>query len=511
MGELGGGGSEVFSLTAAWQQRCFQSMGGAAGSSAWLNNRERRGLTRSAYCGRVVTKGGVPVVFTGWRQVHYFQQVVLSAMYVVTSEVFGERLDDVAISVEGCAFRSLQGGVLQRVPLPSRSTTSCPGEPFPKTWTTQPPVPVDGVDRLFGYLAVPGCLSPPCRGDRSFGFVGRQFGCIEDDPHPPNYRVLQGRHQPGDSSPDGWLRILRLAQALVITHRSCGVGADLGFRSGSPANICAQRGRDSGLLGMGRVAKSGSNCREWWTCLRAAEKGMMRSEEMAEASGQNMYSTTNSSYFCLVIAESCDVADNSEFLTFVRCINYNFYVFQELLGLDIFEALNIEKCDAGVVKLEWAKLESNCTDGAPCIVGKELVSVIEVWSGAGMKEWGKVEILEKTSRLMALTGTIPTCEKPETRTGIEPGSPWWEETVQTTELVLNDQSTYQDIFGPEHDLHTRETRKQRRCDDEVTKAYPQKAQNERGAGHLRQSGQRALSQAISAAAAPSTFRARPPY
>ncbi|KAJ8867390.1 hypothetical protein PR048_031191 [Dryococelus australis] len=42
---------------------------------------------------------------------------------------------------------------------------------------------------------------------------------------------------------------------------------------------------------------------------------------------------------------------------------------------------------------------------------------------------GKREILEKTRRPTASSGTIPTCESPVTRPGIEPGSPWWEASV----------------------------------------------------------------------------------
>ncbi|KAJ8874115.1 hypothetical protein PR048_024956 [Dryococelus australis] len=42
---------------------------------------------------------------------------------------------------------------------------------------------------------------------------------------------------------------------------------------------------------------------------------------------------------------------------------------------------------------------------------------------------GKREIPEKTRRPTASSGTIPTCESPVTRPGIEPGSPWWEASV----------------------------------------------------------------------------------
>ncbi|KAJ8895331.1 hypothetical protein PR048_000657 [Dryococelus australis] len=42
---------------------------------------------------------------------------------------------------------------------------------------------------------------------------------------------------------------------------------------------------------------------------------------------------------------------------------------------------------------------------------------------------GKREIPEKTRRPTASSSTIPTCENPVTRPGIEPGSPWWEASV----------------------------------------------------------------------------------
>ncbi|KAJ8866269.1 hypothetical protein PR048_032112 [Dryococelus australis] len=49
-----------------------------------------------------------------------------------------------------------------------------------------------------------------------------------------------------------------------------------------------------------------------------------------------------------------------------------------------------------------------------------------VWGGARMRRRGKREIPEKTRRPTASSGTIPTCESPVTRPGIEPGSPWGE-------------------------------------------------------------------------------------
>ncbi|KAJ8876776.1 hypothetical protein PR048_021223 [Dryococelus australis] len=54
------------------------------------------------------------------------------------------------------------------------------------------------------------------------------------------------------------------------------------------------------------------------------------------------------------------------------------------------------------------------------------VVVNVVWSSAGMQGRGKREISEKTHRIAASSGTIPTCENPGvTRPEIELGSPWW--------------------------------------------------------------------------------------
>ncbi|KAJ8890246.1 hypothetical protein PR048_009754 [Dryococelus australis] len=50
-------------------------------------------------------------------------------------------------------------------------------------------------------------------------------------------------------------------------------------------------------------------------------------------------------------------------------------------------------------------------------------------TGVEIGGWGKREIPEKTRRPAAPSGTIPTCENPVTRPGIEPGSPWWEAIV----------------------------------------------------------------------------------
>ncbi|KAJ8867378.1 hypothetical protein PR048_031179 [Dryococelus australis] len=50
-------------------------------------------------------------------------------------------------------------------------------------------------------------------------------------------------------------------------------------------------------------------------------------------------------------------------------------------------------------------------------------------SGTGMMGRGKRDTPEKTRRPAASSGTIPICENPVARLGIEPGSPWWEASV----------------------------------------------------------------------------------
>ncbi|KAJ8866530.1 hypothetical protein PR048_032373 [Dryococelus australis] len=52
------------------------------------------------------------------------------------------------------------------------------------------------------------------------------------------------------------------------------------------------------------------------------------------------------------------------------------------------------------------------------------------YGSAGMEWRGEREIPEETRRPTASSGTIPTCENPVTRPGIEPGSPWWEASAK---------------------------------------------------------------------------------
>ncbi|KAJ8882488.1 hypothetical protein PR048_014299 [Dryococelus australis] len=58
------------------------------------------------------------------------------------------------------------------------------------------------------------------------------------------------------------------------------------------------------------------------------------------------------------------------------------------------------------------------------------------WSVARIKGRGKREISEKACRTTASSGTIPTCENPVTRPGIELGSPWCEASVPNAQPPL---------------------------------------------------------------------------
>jgi len=82
-------------------------------------------------------------------------------------------------------------------------------------------------------------------------------------------------------------------------------------------------------------------------------------------------------YFSLALDETCDLTCMSQLAIFVRCIDEDFNIFQDLLelcqlettstGMDIF--MKIKEC---VEKkgLAWEKINSICTDGAPAMTGK---------------------------------------------------------------------------------------------------------------------------------------------
>ncbi|XP_077112974.1 general transcription factor II-I repeat domain-containing protein 2A-like [Ranitomeya variabilis] len=83
-------------------------------------------------------------------------------------------------------------------------------------------------------------------------------------------------------------------------------------------------------------------------------------------------------YFSLALDESNDVRDSAQLLIFIRGTNDNFEVIEELAALqsikgtttgeDIYEKLSKTVKD---LELDWAKLSSVTTDGAPSMVGSK--------------------------------------------------------------------------------------------------------------------------------------------
>lgn len=103
-----------------------------------------------------------------------------------------------------------------------------------------------------------------------------------------------------------------------------------------------------------------------------------RMEEMSnDISSQIQDMVAKCKYFSLALDETCDLTSMSQLSIFVRCIDGDFNIFQDLLeicqlettskGEDIF--LKIKEC-VERKNLEWKKLNSVCTDGAPAMMGK---------------------------------------------------------------------------------------------------------------------------------------------
>ncbi|XP_025413377.1 general transcription factor II-I repeat domain-containing protein 2B-like [Sipha flava] len=96
-----------------------------------------------------------------------------------------------------------------------------------------------------------------------------------------------------------------------------------------------------------------------------------------DISNQITQTVTKCKYFSLALDETCGLKSMSQLAIFVRCVDENFNVFQDLLelsqlettstGKDIF--IKIKECvdREGIV---WEKINSVCTDGAPAMTGK---------------------------------------------------------------------------------------------------------------------------------------------
>ncbi|XP_069481480.1 general transcription factor II-I repeat domain-containing protein 2-like [Ambystoma mexicanum] len=104
-----------------------------------------------------------------------------------------------------------------------------------------------------------------------------------------------------------------------------------------------------------------------------------RIEEMGDNLYQHLQNLTKKrSYFSLALDESNDVRDSAQLLIFIRGTNDNFKVTEELAALqsikgtttgeDIYEKV----CQTlNGLELDWAKLASVTTDGAPSMVGSK--------------------------------------------------------------------------------------------------------------------------------------------
>jgi len=105
--------------------------------------------------------------------------------------------------------------------------------------------------------------------------------------------------------------------------------------------------------------------------------------ERVEELGQDLKSQLESlcatfQWFSIALDESTDVVDTSQLCVYIRGVTDDLEIFQELLdvvplhgtttGEDVFE--QVEKLFTEF-KLEWAKLASVSTDGAPAMLGKK--------------------------------------------------------------------------------------------------------------------------------------------
>lgn len=104
-----------------------------------------------------------------------------------------------------------------------------------------------------------------------------------------------------------------------------------------------------------------------------------RIEEMGDNLHQHLQNSAKKlSYFSLALDESNDVRDSAQLLIFIRGINDNFEVTEELAALQSIKGTTTgediyEKVSQTVngLELDWAKLASVTTDGAPSMVGSK--------------------------------------------------------------------------------------------------------------------------------------------
>lgn len=103
-----------------------------------------------------------------------------------------------------------------------------------------------------------------------------------------------------------------------------------------------------------------------------------RTEELSHDISEQLNDLANAcTFFSLALDESTDICDVAQLSIFIRGIDDNFNIFEELIGLeslhgktrgsDIFD--KVKSCLENL-QLDSSKLLSVCTDGAPSMIGK---------------------------------------------------------------------------------------------------------------------------------------------
>lgn len=122
-----------------------------------------------------------------------------------------------------------------------------------------------------------------------------------------------------------------------------------------------------------------------------------RVEELAgNVTEQIKYRSSICSFFSLAMDESTDLSDTAQVTIFIRAVGEDFEVIEEVLGVeamhgttkgvDLFNTLKtcVERCD-----LDWRKLDSVCTDGAPAMTGTHIgcLSLLEQFIGRSVLKY----------------------------------------------------------------------------------------------------------------------------
>lgn len=105
-----------------------------------------------------------------------------------------------------------------------------------------------------------------------------------------------------------------------------------------------------------------------------------RIEELADnVSEQIAFHASNCKFFSLAMDESTDISDTAQVSIFIRAVSNTFEVIEELLGLESIQGttkgtdlFRILKTCVEKNKLDWKRLDSICTDGAPALTGRHV-------------------------------------------------------------------------------------------------------------------------------------------